>query len=83
MPDQEEMLFWWLKSQKCVAKTIRKGFDSLVMLIVWKIWLERNNRVFKGAAALPTDVIKDVVVEGRCWITAGMVDLSHFISSYG
>ncbi|OEL30400.1 hypothetical protein BAE44_0008581, partial [Dichanthelium oligosanthes] len=55
----------------------------LVMLIVWKIWLERNNRVFKGTTMLPTDVIKDVVVEGRCWITAGIVDLSHFVSLYG
>ncbi len=25
----------------------RKGFDSLVLLVTWHLWLKRNARVFK------------------------------------
>jgi hypothetical protein len=34
----------------------RKGMASLAMLIIWDIWNERNDRVFKNKRA-PTQVI--------------------------
>jgi hypothetical protein len=37
---------WWLSSRKFIAKHVRKGFDSHVFLVGWKLWLERNRRTF-------------------------------------
>ena len=35
---------------KLVAKSSRKGFDTLEILTAWKLWLQRNDRVFNGKA---------------------------------
>jgi hypothetical protein len=61
-----------------VTKACRKGFDSLVMLTVWKLWLQRNRGVFNGKAEPATSVIKNVIAEARCWISADI-----FISPHG
>jgi hypothetical protein len=37
---------WWLTSRKRLAKARRRGFDSLVLLVAWSLWLERNSKVF-------------------------------------
>ncbi|RLN13367.1 hypothetical protein C2845_PM09G09680 [Panicum miliaceum] len=37
---------WWLWSRKEVRKEDRKAFDTLVILVAWSLWKERNNRVF-------------------------------------
>ncbi|OEL16649.1 hypothetical protein BAE44_0022330, partial [Dichanthelium oligosanthes] len=72
-----------LKCRKRVAKAIRKSFDTLVMLIIWKIWLQRNERVFKVKATTASSVIKNVLEEAHCWITACMADLAVFLFPHG
>ena len=37
---------WWSAVCIRVPQKFRKGFDSLVLLIVWALWKETNNRVF-------------------------------------
>jgi hypothetical protein len=37
-------------TRKLVAKHVRKGFDSLVFLVGWRLWKERNVRTFTGDA---------------------------------
>jgi hypothetical protein len=43
----DHLIDWWLRSRKLVTKARRKAFDSLVVLITWNLWLERNSRVFR------------------------------------
>ncbi|PUZ56628.1 hypothetical protein GQ55_5G341000 [Panicum hallii var. hallii] len=74
---EDELLVWWLQSRKRLAKSMRRGFDILIMLTVWKIWRERNNRVFNGVALQAEDVILEVSAEGRCWILL----LQYFVDS--
>lgn len=39
---------WWLRSRDTLPRINRKGFDSLVMLICWSLWKQRNARVFNN-----------------------------------
>lgn len=41
------MVDWWLDSRKQLPKAKRKTFDSVVVLVVWRIWLHRNDLVFR------------------------------------
>jgi hypothetical protein len=49
------MVDWWLRTHKVVAKARRKAFDSLVCLVAWSLWLERNCMFFdqKSSSAIP------------------------------
>jgi hypothetical protein len=49
------------------------------MLTARKVWLEWNNRVLNVKVATVSSVVRVIVEKGRCWIAAGMVDLSHFV----
>ncbi|RLN30107.1 hypothetical protein C2845_PM05G03870 [Panicum miliaceum] len=50
-----------------------RGFDSLVMLTVWKLWLQRNDMVFNGKAESATTVIKNITEEARCGADRRMI----------
>jgi hypothetical protein len=41
---------WWLRSRKLTPKAHRKAFDSMVALISWMIWLQRNDHVFHNGS---------------------------------
>jgi hypothetical protein len=49
---EEKVLEWWLRSKKLVDKQVRKGFDSLLFLIGWTLWKERNAGVSTASACL-------------------------------
>jgi hypothetical protein len=49
----------------------RKGLATLSMLIIWEVWNERNDRVFKSKQA-PTQIVFDrIKKEARLWVLAG------------
>jgi hypothetical protein len=57
----------------------RKGLATLYMLIIWEIWNERNDRVFKNKQA-PLQIIFDrVKKEARLWVLAGAKHLDHLM----
>jgi hypothetical protein len=37
---------WWLQVRKQVPKIYRRDFDTVTILVHWKIWKERNVRIF-------------------------------------
>ncbi|TVU20908.1 hypothetical protein EJB05_30510, partial [Eragrostis curvula] len=49
---------WWLRSQKRVAKNGRGAFDSMTILVAWKLWKERNNWVFDVRVSHPPALAK-------------------------
>ena len=53
----EPALHWWLRARKLVTKPFRRGFDSLVFLIGWMLWKERNARTFRSVAT-PAPLLK-------------------------
>ncbi|KAF8725957.1 hypothetical protein HU200_020534 [Digitaria exilis] len=44
---------WWLTLRGGHNSLRQNGIDSVVMLVVWSLWKERNNRVFDNAPTLP------------------------------
>ena len=77
---------WWLQARKGFDKRSKRGFDSVVLLTVWMIWKERNNRVFRRKASMPCVVLDKVVEEAKLWVLAGMCDLEVLVprvSSFG
>jgi hypothetical protein len=51
---------------------LRKGLASLVLLTVWTIWQERNDRIFRRKLS-PTFIILDKIkYEARLWVLAGL-----------
>jgi hypothetical protein len=66
----DTLLDWWLRSRKRIAKLRRKAFDSFVFLVSWKLWLERNARVFRNSVA---SVSKTIFEQCNLWCRAGLV----------
>jgi hypothetical protein len=60
----------------CIPSDLRKGFDSMVLLVTWMIWKERNHRAFDSSCTLPPGLVTVVVEKGNIWIEAGFVNLA-------
>ena len=45
--------------------------STLMMLVAWEIWNERNARVFRNTAAPTTVVITKIKDEASIWARAG------------
>jgi hypothetical protein len=59
---------WWLHSRKRISKTMRKGFDTMALLVTWMLWRERNDRVFNGKSILAFQLASRIVDEVAQWI---------------
>jgi hypothetical protein len=58
---------WWLRLRMLCSKHPRKSFDDLLIYFWWSLWLERNNRIFKGQQRTTKQVVqmvKDLVGRG-------------------
>jgi hypothetical protein len=68
---------WWLRSRKRVIKTRRHGFNSLVFLLTWGVWLERNAKVFRNASAIPSVLVASLWSSCEQWARAGLIEWSQ------
>jgi hypothetical protein len=68
---------WWTAARKRIGKPRRKAFDSLVILVAWSLWLERNARIFTVVAVPPSSCIRGIMVEVDLWCCAKIVDRSQ------
>jgi hypothetical protein len=39
----DTFVYWWLGAPKRVSKEHRKAFDSIVILVAWCLWVQRND----------------------------------------
>jgi len=49
----------------------RKALASMTMLVSWKIWNERNARIFRNVSKPPMIIVKEIKEEAALWATAG------------
>jgi hypothetical protein len=75
-PRQEPLTSWWTFARKRILKQRRKLFDSLVVLVVWFLWLERNNRVFIRMPTPADRFIDDIWSSCDQWMRAKLIDRS-------
>jgi hypothetical protein len=58
---------WWYRLRMLCSKHSRKSFDGLLIYFWWSLWVERNNRIFKGQQRTTEQVVqmvKDFVGRG-------------------
>ena len=53
----------WSEARKQLPKVDRRGFDSLVILISWLLWKERNDRTFDRRVRMVDEVVLSVCNE--------------------
>ncbi|WVZ81062.1 hypothetical protein U9M48_028487 [Paspalum notatum var. saurae] len=70
---------WWSKADASLEKGLRKGFNSLVILVIWELWKHRNACVFDGVRPQAQTVLSQAVVEGHMWCLAGASSLQELL----
>lgn len=66
---------WWLEARKRAPKNLRRDFDTFAVLVHWRIWKERNARIFQQDPSPATRVFELIVEDLRSWRAAGSVDV--------
>ncbi|WVZ64659.1 hypothetical protein U9M48_014153 [Paspalum notatum var. saurae] len=69
-----------LKASASLDKNLRKGFNSLVILVAWLLWKHRNACVFDGTPPQVQTVLSQVAAEGHLWCLAGAAGLQELLS---
>ena len=73
-------LDWWSRARRLIPKSGRRGFDSLVVLISWLLWKERNDRTFDRQVRTLQEVVARVYDEITVWSQAGYRQLESLFS---
>jgi hypothetical protein len=55
-PTRADLVFqdWWTNLEAKVPHALRKGINSLVMLVAWWLWKQRSKCVFEGMLLVAT-----------------------------
>lgn len=76
----DELGSWWLNKRQRIDGAARPSFDSMVLLITWTLWKERNDRTFSQTASAHPGLLQKVIKEASDWVLAGFKTLSVFCS---
>ncbi|KAJ1259049.1 hypothetical protein BS78_10G123500, partial [Paspalum vaginatum] len=71
---------WWAT----IAKTPgcnSKGLRSLLILIIWTIWRERNARIFDHKQYSDLQIFNLIKFEANSWVCAGAKHLAVLVAS--
>jgi hypothetical protein len=74
----EDVKTWWLHIVHAHPGR-RKAVATLVMLVSWELWNERNARVFKHKSSMATATLDRIKFEARSWSFAGAKFLGHLM----
>jgi hypothetical protein len=62
-----------------VVKDRRRGFDSLIILVTWQIWLQQNARVFNSGSSPVSSVVQAIWSECALWGRAKLIVGSQLV----
>lgn len=69
--DEQDIATWWLQQRRRVDRDSRLIFDSLLLLVAWCLWKERNARSFTRTPSSVGEVVNAITREGTDWAAAG------------
>jgi hypothetical protein len=69
---------WWINEIQKKGPS-RKALASLVMLVSWEIWKERNARVFRNTYSTATMLLEKIKGEVALWSIAGARTISNIM----
>jgi hypothetical protein len=67
---------WWTLVTES-PNTSRKPLRTMIILVSWEIWCERNARIFRNSASPPSSILSKIKEEGRAWVKAGATTLQE------
>ncbi|PVH67188.1 hypothetical protein PAHAL_1G447100 [Panicum hallii] len=72
-------LLSWFTQLSDVSSQRKKGVGSLIILILWSLWKERNNRIFRQEELPIARVLSLLKDDIRLWIFAGAKHLDSLV----
>ena len=60
----------------------KKGLRTLILLIVWEVWKERNRRIFDHKEAATSYLLSKIKEEAGMWALAGAKRLGEIIPQF-
>ena len=75
------MADWWLQTRADFPEMFWRGFNSLVLLVSWIIWKERNRRTFDHLARTTTQVLAVIREEADSCVAAGFRALASLLAA--
>jgi hypothetical protein len=71
---QDSLQEWWKAARGRFRKKEKQGFDALVILITWRLWKQRNARVFNNPRKQFSMhcLVDQVIAEWEQWSVAGL-----------
>jgi hypothetical protein len=63
----DELALWWPALSDAVPARHKKEINSLIVLVVRELWLERNARVFDWTATMPVELVRWIASEFEQW----------------
>lgn len=70
-PDATIFSSWWFSAAKGASKEVKKGFESLIILVAWELWKHQNACVFEGVRLRFEAVLQAIVYYSSLWCSAG------------
>nr|TKW11472.1 hypothetical protein SEVIR_6G235500v2 [Setaria viridis] len=78
-PSASRLSKWWWLAISSVPKEVRRGLNSLIILVAWEVWKHRNSCVFENARPFIQEVLRAVHTEGTLWCSAGARKLQELL----
>lgn len=69
--NSESLLGWWRKTNAAAPNEIRKGFNTLIILVAWEVRKHRNDCVFRNVRSKVQEVISVMCTKGGLWCLVG------------
>ena len=81
--DSFSLADWWASARKRLLKHDRRKLDSIIILISWILWLERNKRVFDRQARSAQQLLSLIADEAVQWGLAGYTHVQALALALG
>lgn len=59
--------------------SIKEAINSLIMLVIWEIWTERNNIIFRQVHRSVNQILTDIQDAAKTWAYAGNKGLRRLL----